>query len=57
MLIDSQGIIREKLFYAGYKVRHDSKEILAAAAKLDRPTRPRDSQAPTAEARSPVERP
>ncbi len=42
VLIDSQGVIRAKLFYAGYMVRHDPKVILAAAANIDHPNRPRD---------------
>lgn len=46
VLIDSKGVIRGKLFYAGYKVRHDPEQILALAAQLDRPAATRDSKPP-----------
>ena len=46
VLIDSEGIIRGKLFYAGYKVRHDPQQIMALAARLDRPEATRDSKPP-----------
>lgn len=43
-LIDSAGVIRQKLFHAGYKERHTAADILAAVKALDRA-----SPAPVAE--------
>ena len=34
-LLDASGVIRAKLFHSGYKKRHEAKDILRAAAKLD----------------------
>jgi peroxiredoxin len=36
-LVDREGVIREKLFFEGYKKRHQAKDILKAAAKLPKP--------------------
>ena len=36
-LVDREGVIREKLFFEGYKKRHHAKDILKAAAKLPKP--------------------
>ena len=48
MLLDEKGVIREKLFYAGYKTRHGADEILAAAATLDEEADPRPGSAAAA---------
>ena len=34
-LLDGKGVIRESLFYSGYKARHDADDILAAAKRFD----------------------
>ncbi len=57
VLIDSEGVIRGKLFYRGYMARHDPEEILAAAAQLERPAGPPDSRRPAAEGGAPGGRP
>ena len=36
-LVDREGIVRAKLFYEGFRVRHQAKDILAAAKKLPKP--------------------
>ena len=36
-LIDSSGVIREKLFFEDYSERHQAKDILKATAKLPKP--------------------
>ena len=33
-IVDQKGIIRAKLFYDNYKVRHDTEELLEALKKL-----------------------
>ena len=35
VIVDSKGIIRAKLFHGGYKVRHEARDILEAAASID----------------------
>ena len=35
MLIDQTGVIRAKLFERGYRIRHTSDELVAAAEKLE----------------------
>ncbi len=36
-LIDREGIVREKLFYDGYKQRHQADDIVKATKKLPKP--------------------
>ena len=36
-LLDSSGVIREKLFFEDYAERHQAKDILKATAKLPKP--------------------
>ena len=33
-LVDSEGVIRAKIFYEGYKKRHEAEDIVAAVGKL-----------------------
>jgi peroxiredoxin Q/BCP len=33
-ILDQKGVIRAKLFYEGYKKRHDSADIIRAAKKI-----------------------
>ena len=35
ILLDSQGVVRAKLFHEGYKRRHSAAEILSAAQAID----------------------
>lgn len=36
-IVDREGVIREKLFYEGYRKRHVGKDILEATKKLPKP--------------------
>jgi len=36
-LIDTEGVIREKLFYEDYKKRHTAADVIKATAKLPKP--------------------
>ena len=35
-VLDAHGVVRAKLFHEGYKERHSAREILDAAAAMDR---------------------
>lgn len=39
-VIDSEGVVREKLFYEGYKARHQAKDIAKAVEKFPQPKKP-----------------
>ncbi len=42
VIVDAKGVIRAKLFYDGYKKRHEAADILGAARAIDAAAGPAD---------------